>query len=310
MKKKSKIIIIGSLALSLIIALFAFGATVSYLTDYERKDNVVTIGDVKIEIDEGKYEDSSTVAAGSTLPKAPRIKNKGINDAYVFFRVAIPKKSVTLLYEQNVYDNNSILTYKEGTKYDGFPDATNGSEIFKTIAEGTGSTVPASVDNTKMSGETGGESLTAPSVIVGYNKGTYDNSNNANSKAGWVYLGSEQNQEISGDTSGDTSGQKYDFYWFGYNKKLVPTPSDAAANAVPPQNYWTTTLFDNIQLKSFIDEELIATGEQRRNVDVKVLVDAYGIQADNIDITLNDGILTDDQVKSIFDIVQRKRGVS
>ena len=51
MKKKSKIIIIGSLALSLIIALFAFGATVSYLTDYERKDNVVTIGDVKIEID-------------------------------------------------------------------------------------------------------------------------------------------------------------------------------------------------------------------------------------------------------------------
>ena len=238
MKKKSKIIIIGSLALSLIIALFAFGATVSYLTDYERKDNVVTIGDVKIEIDEGKYEDSSTVAAGSTLPKAPSIKNKGINDAYVFFRVAIPKKSVTLLYEQNVYDNNNILTYKEGTKYDGFPE-TNGSEIFKTIAEGK------DTESVKYTGyNSSGTFLTAPSVIVGYNKGTYDNSNNANSKAGWVYLGSEQNKEISGDTSGDTSGQKYDFYWFGYNKKLVPTPSDAAANAVPPQNYWTTTLFD------------------------------------------------------------------
>lgn len=296
MKKKSKIIIIGSLALSLIIALFAFGATVSYLTDYERKDNVVTIGDVKIEIDEGKYEDSSTVAAGSTLPKAPSIKNIGINDAYVFFRVAIPKKSVTLLYEQNVYDNNNILTYKEGTKYDGFPE-TNGSEIFKTIAEGK------DTESVKYTGyNSSGTFLTAPSVIVGYNKGTYDNSNNANSKAGWVYLGSEQNKEIS--------GQKYDFYWFGYNKKLVPTPSDAAANAVPPQNYWTTTLFDNIQLKSFIDEELITTGNKKEDVDVKVLVDAYGIQADNIDITLNDGILTDDQVKSIFDIVQRKRGVS
>ena len=296
MKKKSKIIIIGSLALSLIIALFAFGATVSYLTDYERKDNVVTIGDVKIEIDEGKYEDSSTVAAGSTLPKAPSIKNKGINDAYVFFRVAIPKKSVTLLYEQNVYDNNNILTYKEGTKYDGFPE-TNGSEIFKTIAEGK------DTESVKYTGyNSSGTFLTAPSVIVGYNKGTYDNSNNANSKAGWVYLGSEQNKDIS--------GQKYDFYWFGYNKKLVPTPSDAAANAVPPQNYWTTTLFDNIQLKSFIDEELITTGNKKEDVDVKVLVDAYGIQADNLDITLNDGILTDDQVKSIFDIVQRKRGVS
>ena len=300
MKKKSKIIIIGSLALSLIIALFAFGATVSYLTDYERKDNVVTIGDVKIEIDEGKYEDSSTVAAGSTLPKAPSIKNKGINDAYVFFRVAIPKKSVTLLYEQNVYDNNNILTYKEGTKYDGFPE-TNGSEIFKTIAEGTDT---ESVNNTGYNSS--GTLLTAPSVIVGYNKGTYDSSNNANSKAGWVYLGSEQNKDISGDTS----GQKYDFYWFGYNKKLVPTPSDAAANAVPPQNYWTTTLFDNIQLKSFIDEELI-TGNTKENVDVKVLVDAYGIQADNLFIDgLEDDILSDAHVKEIFDIVQRKRGVS
>ena len=305
MKKKSKIIIIGSLALSLIIALFAFGATVSYLTDYERKDNVVTIGDVKIEIDEGKYEDSSTVAAGSTLPKAPSIKNKGINDAYVFFRVAIPKKSVTLLYEQNVYDNNNILTYKEGTKYDGFPE-TNGSEIFKTIAEGK------DTESVKYTGyNSSGTFLTAPSVIVGYNKGTYDNSNNANSKAGWVYLGSEQNKEISGDTSGDTSGQKYDFYWFGYNKKLVPTPSDAAANAVPPQNYWTTTLFDNIQLKSFIDEELITTGNKKEDVDVKVLVDAYGIQADNLFIDgLEDDILSDAHVKEIFDIVQRKRGVS
>ena len=301
MKKKSKIIIIGSLALSLIIALFAFGATVSYLTDYERKDNVVTIGDVKIEIDEGKYEDSSTVAAGSTLPKAPSIKNKGINDAYVFFRVAIPKKSVTLLYEQNVYDNNNILTYKEGTKYDGFPE-TNGSEIFKTIAEGK------DTESVKYTGyNSSGTLLTAPSVIVGYNKGTYDSSNNANSKAGWVYLGSEQNKDISGDTS----GQKYDFYWFGYNKKLVPTPSDAAANAVPPQNYWTTTLFDNIQLKSFIDEELITTGNKKEDVDVKVLVDAYGIQADNLFIDgLEDDILSDAHVKEIFDIVQRKRGVS
>ena len=296
MKKKSKIIIIGSLALSLIIALFAFGATVSYLTDYERKDNVVTIGDVKIEIDEGKYEDSSTVAAGSTLPKAPRIKNKGINDAYVFFRVAIPKKRVTLLYEQNVYDDNHTLTHKEGTKYDGFPETNGSAEIFKTIAEGTDT---ESVNHTGYNSS--GTPLTEPSVIVGYNKGTYDSSDNANSKAGWVYLGSEQNKDIS--------GQNYDFYWFGYNKKLVPTPSDAAANAVPPQNYWTTTLFDNIQLKSFIDEELI-TGNTKENVDVKVLVDAYGIQADNLDITLNDGILTDDQVKSIFDIVQRKRGVS
>ena len=299
MKKKSKIIIIGSLALSLIIALFAFGATVSYLTDYERKDNVVTIGDVKIEIDEGKYEDSSTVAAGSTLPKAPSIKNTGINDTYVFFKVAIPKKEVTLLYEQTTTDSNNV-EHKEGTKYEGMPDSTNGSELFKTIANGVTAT---QVSNTKA--DNTGTALSAPDVIVGYNKGVCDSRTPENSKEGWVYLGSDQDQTID--------GQKYDVYYFGYNKKLIPDPETPVAQGepapVPPQDYWTTTLFDQIQLKSFIDEELI-TGNTKENVDVKVLVDAYGIQADNLDITLNDGILTDDQVKSIFDIVQRKRGVS
>lgn len=290
MKKKSKIILVGSLALSLIISLFAFSATISYLADYERKDNIITIGDVKIEIDEGKYEDSSTVAAGSTLPKAPSIKNKGINDTYVFFKVAIPKEKVTLLYEQ------SETAHAEGTKYDNMPVTPNGSELFKTIANGvTDGATATQVSNTKA--DNTGTALSAPDVIVGYNKG--DNSN-----AGWVYLGSDQNQDID--------SKKYDVYYFGYNKKIVPVPEDAADDAVPPQDYWTTTLFDQIQLKSFIDEELNkGEGNTKTDYEAKVLVDAYGIQADNLDLELpKNGILSDDQVKSVFEIVQRKRGVS
>ena len=62
----------------------------------------------------------------------------------------------------------------------------------------------------------------------------------------------------------------------------------------------------DLQLKSFIDEELGG----KINTEVKVLVDAYGIQADDLGITLSEGILSDDQVKSVFEIVQRKRGVS
>ena len=278
------------MALSLAIALFAFSATISYLADYERKDNVITIGNVDIEIDEGEYKDSSTaVAAGSTLPKAPSIKNTGINDTYVFFKVAIPKKEVTLLYEENVYDTNNPtnIIHKEGTKY---YDNPKEAELFKTIAEGENS---ASVSGAGHNNA--GTALSAPDVIVGYNKGD-------SSKAGWVYLGSDQDQTID--------GQKYDVYYFGYNKKLIPDPKTPVAQGepapVPPQDYWTTTLFDQIQLKSFIDEEL----DGKNDTEVKVLVDAYGIQADNLDLGLpENGILTDDQVKSVFEIVQKK-GVS
>jgi len=277
------------MALSLAIALFAFSATISYLADYERKDNVITIGNVDIEIDEGEYKDSSTaVAAGSTLPKAPSIKNTGINDTYVFFKVAIPKEKVTLLYEQSETD------HAEGTKYYNMPVTTNGSELFKTIANGATATQVSNDGNDTV--------LSAPDVIVGYNKGVCDSGTPENSKEGWVYLGSNQNQTI------DT--KKYDVYYFGYNKKLIPDPKTPVAQGepapVPPQDYWTTTLFDQIQLKSFIDEEL----GRKINTEVKVLVDAYGIQADDLGITLSEGILSDDQVKSVFEIVQRKRGVS
>lgn len=285
------------MALSLAIALFAFSATISYLADYERKDNVITIGNVDIEIDEGEYKDSSTaVAAGSTLPKAPSIKNKGINDTYVFFKVAIPKKKVTLLYEQTTTDSNNV-EHKEGTKY---YDNPKEAELFKTIANG----VTDGATATQVSNDGNSTALSAPDVIVGYNKGEYNSTTPANSKAGWVYLGSDQDQDID--------SKKYDVYYFGYNKKIVPVPEDAADDAVPPQDYWTTTLFDQIQLKSFIDEELNkGEGNTKTDYEAKVLVDAYGIQADNLDLGLpKNGILRDDQVKSVFEIVQRKRGVS
>ena len=58
-------------ALCIIIAvILTFNLTLSYLTDYEVKNNIVTIGKVAIELDEGDFEDSSVLPAGGTLPKA------------------------------------------------------------------------------------------------------------------------------------------------------------------------------------------------------------------------------------------------
>lgn len=294
MKIKFKKILPFAIGGCLLAAAIALGSTVSYLADYEDATNVITIGDINLEVSEGSYEDSKVVAAGQTLPKAPTIKNTGTNDEYVFFSVAIPKETVTLLYEQSTKATNNE-EHKEGTKY----GEASLDEIFKTIADGRQDGASATEVSYTVYGSTGGSALRAPQVFVQYNKGIYNATAADANKEGWIYLGSEQDKTIE--------SKSYDVYWFGYNKKLS-------------KNDTTIELFDRIQLKSFIDEELVSKVlDGNNNVNsktdkpVNVIVKAYGIQADNLGITdlpEGNGIMTDDKVKEIYDIVNRKQGTT
>lgn len=289
MKIKFKKILPFAIGGCLLAAAIALGSTVSYLADYEDATNVITIGDINLEVSEGSYEDSKVVAAGQTLPKAPTIKNTGTNDEYVFFSVAIPKETVTLLYEQT-----EGTEHKEGTKY----GEASLDEIFKTIADGRQDGASATEVSYTVYGSTGGSALSAPQVFVQYNKGIYK-ATAADAKEGWIYLGSEQDKTIE--------SKSYDVYWFGYNKKLS-------------KNDTTIELFDRIQLKSFIDEELVSkvldgnnNVTSKTDKSVNVIVKAYGIQADNLGITglpEGNGIMQDSQVKEIYDIVNRKQGTT
>lgn len=296
MKIKFKKILPFAIGGCLLAAAIALGSTVSYLADYEDATNVITIGDINLEVSEGSYEDSKVVAAGQTLPKAPTIKNTGeTNDEYVFFSVAIPKRSVTLLYEQTSTENET--QHKEGTKY----GEASLDEIFKTIADGIQDGASATEVSYTVYGSTGGSPLNAPQVFVQYNKGIY-NATAADAKEGWIYLGSERGKTIE--------SKSYDVYWFGYNRKLLKKTSSTTDTTIP--------LFDRIQLKSFIDEELVSkevngTVTTKNDKEVNVIVKAYGIQADNLGITglpEGNGIMTDDKVKEIYDIVNRKQGTT
>ena len=99
-----------------------------------------------------------------------------------------------------------------------------------------------------------------PTIVVGYNNGN----NNTN---GWIYLKKE-----TGTNAGDP-----DSYYFGYNRKLKV----GETTSVP--------LFDQVQLKSFIDGE-VAGNKDNQNTVIKdkqetVQVTAYAIQADDLGIT-------------------------
>ncbi len=89
----------------------------------------------------------------------------------------------------------------------------------------------------------------------------------------------------------DTTGSDYDLYVFGYNKKMLPADE-------------TVTLFDKVQLKSFID------GEKKDGVTIGVK--GYGIQADylrgtNVDFTKAHYSAAD--LNEIYSIVRNKAGI-
>lgn len=127
------------------------------------------------------------------------------------------------------------------------------------------------------------------SPIISYNK--YSGA----SSAGWFYIKSSfitDTVTTSGTGSG-TISTDYDVYTFCYNKKLAP-------------NEKTISLFDKIQLKSIIDTDV--TG------NLNVLVSAYAIQADNLNLSgtaatsgAAPAYLTEAQMNELYNIVTNKK---
>ena len=239
MKKRPIIIIAAVAALSVSVLLLSRN-TVAYLMDTEAADNVVQIGQVKVSLDEGSFDPTSSapiVEIGRIVNKSPKLKNTGKNDEYVFLQVDVPKENVTLLYEDTV--TTGANQHKEGEKIP--PGTQQDVEIFKLIATGANNAnltfTPA--DSTR---------------VIGYNVG------NASTN-GWVHLSS-----VTSDNSNT--------YIFGYNMKLKV-------------NAETKTLFDKVQLKSFIDGEVADNTTTSKNETVKVT--AYAIQADDLNLTGVDG---------------------
>ena len=78
---------------ALIVALVALigGASLAYFTDSQSKDNVFTVGDVSVALDEGAWDPTAEHVAepGKTFEKAPNVTNDGTNAAYVRMNVTI-----------------------------------------------------------------------------------------------------------------------------------------------------------------------------------------------------------------------------
>ena len=256
--KKRRLLIAA--ALVSVLVLTAIRMTASYLTDVETMNNVITIGKVNITLDEGSFNPKTSVP-GRVEVKAPKLKNTGGKDEYVFIKLLVPKGEVTLLYEEN--NASASPPQVKGTPIDG----KKAQELFRFLTDPSIGTdvriTPASFS--------GGTGTYAADIDITYHAGS-DNPG----LGGWVLL------------EEDFTGADNDAYIFGYNKKLAPTDE-------------TVTLFDKVQLKSFIDGEVVGASE--------IGVCCYGIQADNLElggIDLNVDYLDGTRLNGILSIVKNK----
>ena len=78
----------------------------AYLTDSEMTDNTVTVGKVKIELEEPNYpgNDSDivkTIIPNQVIAKDPQVENSGNNAALIYLKVEVPQEDITALDENN-----------------------------------------------------------------------------------------------------------------------------------------------------------------------------------------------------------------
>ena len=277
MNKKVKTGALSAVAVIVLICLFRF--TSAYFVDRETSVNVIKIGRIDVELDEG-YTPPDNTLPGRIFDKAPKLKNTGTKDEFVFLEVTVPKEKVTLLYETET-------TVEESTKKVGEIRKEKAErEIFRMIAnydEGVSKTV---IPNTQFN-TTSPENTVDYDIDFSYHAPVVANASTEppiEAKDGWILI------------EADNTKEDVNSYVFAYNKKLSP-------------NTETVTLFDKVQLKSFINGEV--TGE-------KIIgIQPYAIQADGlkaaglaIDSEIGsynpDGSKNKDDLKIIYQVIQRK----
>lgn len=121
-KKKINPYLISAGIICLIIAIITF----AFLNMQDIVSNVFSVGNIKIALSETNYPGNTNSAVtnllpNSEVPKNPRITNVGINDAYVFLRVSVPVRNVTLVSDDGT---KGTASYQEVFDID-FHDSTN-----------------------------------------------------------------------------------------------------------------------------------------------------------------------------------------
>lgn len=121
------------LAMSVImIAILAVGGTLAYFTSEDQADNVFTMGNVEIDLEENFDEDEADLEPGIAITKQVWIENTGSNDVYVRAHIAIPTNMDAQDPTKSGKDVMEYLHFVYGTDANWSWDKANGTDNFYT----------------------------------------------------------------------------------------------------------------------------------------------------------------------------------
>lgn len=114
----------GILATSL-VGLISIGGAIAYFTDAEEATNQVTVGNVRIDLEEEEWdkvpeEEKQNITPNQTLAKDPKIINTGDNTAFVFLDVSVPVAEVITANEdgsKNPKELTELFSYQTDSNW-------------------------------------------------------------------------------------------------------------------------------------------------------------------------------------------------
>ena len=226
MLRRKKLLI--TITAILLILCLAIGGTFAYLTYRTDKiTNIISLGEIKIELTETEWTSlkdenensipdiAECVFPGQIIPKNPKIQNIGKNNAFVYLKVTVPKKSVRYINENNqIVETNStnpkdLFSYKTNNKWSLFMSDTSNPECNEYYYYYNDELSPSSSTTTLfdeivtldiIEGQI--DELTTTVTVNAYSiQSDYKETSN-NPLSAWNYLAKQQNLKLySGDIS-------------------------------------------------------------------------------------------------------------
>ena len=123
------------LVLTAAVGCSTFGLTMAYMTDSEQNTNVITVGDVTVDLTETKWnpENGKDILPLETVEKNPQVTNTGSVNTWIFLKVKNPKKNIITVNNtskrKNASANVELFSFTANSKWELLSKTESDSEV-------------------------------------------------------------------------------------------------------------------------------------------------------------------------------------
>ncbi len=131
-KFKKKLLL---LVLTAAVGCSTFGLTMAYMTDSEQNTNVITVGDVTVDLTETKWnpENGKDILPLETVEKNPQVTNTGSVNTWIFLKVKNPKKNIITVNNtskrKNASANVELFSFTANSEWELLSKTESDSEV-------------------------------------------------------------------------------------------------------------------------------------------------------------------------------------